>query len=90
MTNGGFIDSNSADGLRLALAEEFHHLYVFNLRVNQRTAGEVSRKEGGKIFDSGSRATVAISLLVRQPGPVLPGGAAIHYRDIGDYLTVVR
>ena len=87
VTNGGYIDSNTADGLRLTLADEFHHLYVFNLRGNQRTAGEVSRKEGGKIFDAGSRATVAIMLLVKQPGDVPESGAVMHYRDIGDYLT---
>jgi predicted helicase len=87
VTNGGYIDSNTADGLRLTLTGEFHHLYVFNLRGNQRTAGEVSRKEGGKIFDAGSRATVAIMLLVKQPGDVPDSGATLRYRDIGDYLT---
>jgi predicted helicase len=87
VTNGGYVDSNTADGIRLTLADEFQHLYVFNLRGNQRTAGEVSRKEGGKIFDAGSRATVAIMLLVKQPGSVPVSGAVLHYRDIGDYLT---
>ena len=75
------------DGLRLSLASEFHHIYVFNLRGNQRTAGDVSRKEGGKIFDAGSRATVAICLLVKQAGSVPESGAVIRYRDIGDYLS---
>ena len=37
------------------LADEFTSIYVFNLRGNQRTAGELSRKEGGKIFGGGSR-----------------------------------
>lgn len=87
VTNGGYIDSNTADGLRLTLAGEFHHVYVFNLRGNQRTAGEVSRKEGGKIFDAGSRATVAITLLIKKHGEVPASGAAIRYRDVGDYLT---
>jgi predicted helicase len=87
VTNGGYIDSNTADGIRLTLQREFHHLYVFNLRGNQRTAGEVSRAEGGKIFDAGSRATVAIALFVKQPGDVPESGAVLHYRDIGDYLT---
>jgi predicted helicase len=87
VTNGGYIDSNTADGLRLTLIDEFHHLYVYNLRGNQRTAGEVSRKEGGKIFDVGSRATVAIIMLVKQPGDVTAAGATLRYRDIGDYLT---
>lgn len=87
VTNGGYIDSNTADGLRLTLADEFHHLYIYNLRGNQRTAGEQSRKEGGKIFGSGSRATVAIMLLIKEPGAVNESGVSIHYRDIGDYLS---
>ncbi|MEV8267375.1 type ISP restriction/modification enzyme [Microbacterium sp. NPDC076911] len=85
VSNGGYIDDKSADGLRRALSAEFHHVYVYNLRGNQRTAGELSRKEGGKIFDSGSRNTVAIILLVKLPGSVAAN--TLHYHDIGDYLT---
>ena len=72
--------------MRKTLAEEFSAIYVLNLRGNQRTAGEQSRKEGGKIFGGGSRATVAITLLV-QRSRARPGPATIHYTDIGDYLT---
>ncbi|WP_244542693.1 DEAD/DEAH box helicase [Actinomyces glycerinitolerans] len=85
VTNGGFIDANTADGVRLSLAEEFAHVYVFNLRGNQRTAGELSRREGGKVFGGGSRATVAITFLVKDPAH--SGPAVLHYRDIGDYLS---
>ncbi|WP_420113772.1 DEAD/DEAH box helicase, partial [Pseudactinotalea sp.] len=85
VTNGGFIDANTADGLRKTLADEFSALYVYNLRGNQRTAGELSRKEGGKVFGAGSRNTVAITYLVRRPDG--PAAAARRYRDIGDYLT---
>ena len=60
-------------------------IYVFNLRGNQRTSGETSRREGGKIFGSGSRTPVAITLLVKKPNH--KGKAVIHYRDIGDYLS---
>lgn len=63
---------------------EFHEIYVYNLRGNQRTAGEQSRKEGGKIFDSGSRNTVAVLILVKRPGAV--DECRLNYRDIGDYL----
>ena len=58
---------------------------VFNLRGNQRTSGELSRREGGKIFGSGSRTPIAITLLVRNPAT--KGKAQIHYHDIGDYLS---
>ncbi|WJY99834.1 Type III restriction enzyme, res subunit [Corynebacterium hansenii] len=86
VSNGGWIDGNSGDGVRLSFAEDFSHLYVYNLRGNQRTAGEQSRQEGGKVFGSGSRATVAITIGVKRPeGDSSP--CTIHYRDIGDYLT---
>jgi predicted helicase len=85
VSNGGFIDSNSADGLRKAFVDEFSSIYVFNLRGNQRTAGEQSRKEGGKVFGSGSRATVAIYLLIKNPDDSTAG--KVFYRDIGDYLS---
>jgi predicted helicase len=85
VSSGGFIDGKATDGLRKSFAEEFNSIYVFNLRGNQRTAGEVSRKEGGKVFGSGSRATVAIYLLIKNPKD--PTLGKIFYRDIGDYLT---
>ncbi|MBX9637344.1 MAG: hypothetical protein K2Q45_07330 [Nitrosomonas sp.] len=85
VTNAGWLDSNSADGLRKSLAEEFSNIYVFHLRGNQRTSGERSRKEGGKIFGSGSRAPIAISLLVKNPDTKQHG--QIYFHDIGDYLS---
>src|SRR5690554_1568588 len=85
VTNGGFIEANTADGLRKCLVEEFSNLYIFHLRGNQRTSGERSRKEGGKIFGSGSRAPIAISILVKNPQSTEHG--KIYFHDIGDYLT---
>lgn len=85
VSNGGWIEANTADGVRKSLAEDFSTLYVYNLRGNQRTAGEQSRKEGGKVFGSGSRATVAILIAVKNPAQA--GPCRIYYRDIGDYLT---
>ncbi|WP_024794334.1 DEAD/DEAH box helicase [Tomitella biformata] len=85
VSNGGWIDSNTADGIRLSLADEYSRIYVYNLRGNQRTAGELSRKEGGKVFGSGSRNTVAILIGVKDPAHT--GGCEVLYRDIGDYLS---
>jgi len=85
VTNAGFVEANTTDGLRQCLADEFSSLYILHLRGNQRTAGETSRKEGGKIFGSGSRAPIAISLLVKNPQASQHG--AIHFHDIGDYLS---
>jgi predicted helicase len=86
ITNGAWIDGNSTDGFRKSLEKEFTSIYVFNLRGNQRTSGELSRKEGGKIFGSGSRTPITITLLVKNPEVKLEK-AVIHYHDIGDYLS---
>lgn len=85
VTNGSFLDANNMDGLRKCLSDEYGHLYLFNLRGNQRTSGEESRREGGKIFGSGSRTPVAISIMVKDPG--YSGPCELRYHDIGDYLT---
>lgn len=83
VVNGSFIDSKSGDGFRKCVAQEFSHLYVLNLRGNARTSGEKRKKEGGEIFDSGSRATIAIIFFVKDTSVK---NSAIHYYDIGDYL----
>ncbi len=83
VVNGGFIDSKSGDGFRKSVAKDFAHLYVLNLRGNARTSGETFKKEGGKIFDSGSRATIAVIFFVKDTSVK---NSAIHYYDIGDYL----
>ncbi|MGW4336657.1 DEAD/DEAH box helicase [Rhodococcus koreensis] len=85
VSNGGWVKGNTADGIRLSLADEYSRIYVYNLRGNQRTAGELSRREGGKIFGSGSRNTVAIFIGVKNPAHT--GDCEIYYRDIGDCLT---
>ncbi|GAA7202870.1 hypothetical protein HpCK2_10600 [Helicobacter pylori] len=82
--NGGFIDSKSGDGFRKCVAQDFSHLYVLNLRGNARTSGENRKKEGDGIFDSGSRATIAIVFFVKDKSV---NNNTIHYYDIGDYLT---
>ena len=85
VTNGSWIDGNVDSGVRACLAEEFSSIYVLNLRGNQRTQGERSRQEGGKVFGQGSRAPVAITILVRNPNSKHEG-CRILYRDVGDYL----
>lgn len=85
VTNGGWLEGAAGAGLRRCFVNEFNSIYVFNLRGNQRTSGEQSRKEGGKIFASGSRATIAITMLVLNPASHEHG--VIHYHDIGDYLS---
>jgi predicted helicase len=85
VTNGSWLDGNSTDGFRKSLEQEFSSIYIFNLRGNQRTSGELSRKEGGKIFGSGSRTPVTVTLLIKKPNNDEP--AKIFHHDIGDYLS---
>lgn len=86
VTNGAYLDGISQDGMRKCLQREFSSIYIFNLRGNQRTSGELSRKEGGKIFGSGSRTPIAITILVKKP-KASDEAARIYYHDIGDYLS---
>lgn len=88
--NAGWLLGNSMNGLRKSLVAEYDDIYVFNLRGNQRTSGELSRKEGGKIFGQGSRAPICVTILVKKPasGPKPAARKArVHYKDIGDYLS---
>ncbi|MFO0640726.1 MAG: type ISP restriction/modification enzyme [Polyangiaceae bacterium] len=85
VTNAGFVEAPTFDGLRKCVADEFSSLYVFHLRGNARTSGERRRKEAGNAFGEGSRAPVAVSVLVKNPGAKVPG--RIYLRDVGDYLT---
>ncbi|MQA34092.1 DEAD/DEAH box helicase [Modestobacter roseus] len=87
VTNGGFLDSNAADGMRQTLAEEFSTIHVFNLRGNRRQGGA----EGRPIWEAfakgsgGSIATIAIIVLVKQPDST--GPATIYYSQVGDFTT---
>lgn len=83
VVNGSFIDSKSADGFRKCVAQEFAHLYVLNLRGNARTSGEERKKQGDGIFDSGSRATVAIIFFVKDSS--VPNNTIFYY-EVDDYL----
>ncbi|MFP6262245.1 type ISP restriction/modification enzyme, partial [Helicobacter pylori] len=83
VVNGSFIDSKSADGFRKCVAQEFSHLYVLNLRGNARTSGEERKKQGDGIFDSGSRATIAIVFFVKDKS--VPNNTIFYY-EVEDYL----
>ncbi|MBL8711668.1 MAG: DEAD/DEAH box helicase [Alphaproteobacteria bacterium] len=85
VTNGGWLDSNSTDGMRKCLADEFSNLYLFHLRGNARTAGELRRKEKDNVFGQGTRTPIVISILVKNPNAKDHGN--IYFHDIGDYLS---
>ncbi len=91
VTNGSFLDSTGADGMRKSLEKEFNKIYCFNLRGNLRTAGEKAKKEGTSIFGNATRTPVAITILVKNQSLIkkeeTEQKAQIFYYDIGDYLT---
>jgi predicted helicase len=83
VSNGGFIDGNTADGLRKSLAAEFSSIYVLNLRGNSRVGGEEAKREGENVFPV--RITIAVLVLVKNPEDSTLG--KVFYGDIGDYLS---
>ena len=90
VSNGAWLDGNSTDGFRKAIEKEFSSIYIFNLRGNARTVGELNRREGHPLFGAsggrgGSMTPIAISLLVKNPA-VKREKAEIFYHNIGDYL----
>ena len=102
VTNAGWLDGTAMDGLRKCFAEDFAEIYVFNLRGNARTQGELRRREKDNVFGQGSRAPIAVTVLVKKgtrdsglgtssdentTSPVPSPQSLIFYRDIGDYLT---
>lgn len=86
VSNAGWLDGNAMDGLRKCFEDEFSSIYVYNLRGDQRTIGEKSRKEGGKIFGSGSRTPISITILIKNP-KATNNKAIIYYREIKDYMN---
>ena len=85
VSNAGWLRGQAMAGIRRCLVKEYDDIFVYDLRGNQRTKGEESRREGGKVFGQGSRTPVAVTLLVKKPTESHEG--RIHYYDVGDYLS---
>lgn len=85
ITNGGWLDSNSMDGFRQCLEQEFSSIHIFNLRGAIRgKSKDAAQKEGQNVFDI--MTGVAITILVKKPNKNPDEKATIYYHDIGDYL----
>ena len=82
VSNGGWIDGNTGDGVRLSMAEDFTDLYVFNLRGNMRNSNW--REEGGQIFGAGSQTTIAVFIGVKDPNKT---NFSLHYIQTPDGAT---
>ncbi len=83
ITNNGYVDGKAFDGFRRVMSEEFHEIYILDLKGNARTSGERRRKEAGNVFDDKIRVGVAIGFLVKKRGS---GGFKVYYEAAGDYL----
>ena len=85
VTNASWIEGKALDGFRKCIHKEFSSIYVLNLKGDQRSSGEVSDKEGGKIFESKSRLPICIIILVKNKNKSTNN--KIYYYDIGEYLS---
>ena len=83
ITNNGFIEKISMNGIRKCLYDEFSSIYVFNLKGAIRgKSGDKAKREGQNIFDI--MTGVTITILVKNPKAETNGN--IYFYDIGDYL----
>ncbi len=85
VSNSNWLENSAMTGFRKSLENEFSSIYVFNLRGNARSSGEMRQKEAGNVFGSGSRTPISITILVKKPNS--DAKAEISYHNIGDYLS---
>ena len=85
VTNAGWLRSEAGAGVRRCFSDEFNSIYVFDLLGNQRTQGEESKRQGGKVFGSGSRSPIAITMLVKNPSSKEHG--VIRYHCVDEYMS---
>ncbi len=86
VTNAGWLETSSADGMRKCMAEEFNAIYIYHLRGNHvNITAEKARIEGGQIFGQGCRSAIAIVFLVKNPDSIEHG--KIFFHAVDDYLT---
>ncbi len=85
VTNAGWLDTASANGMRKCMAEEFSSIYIYHLKGNARTSGEQRRREKDNVFGVGSRAPIAITILVKNPNTSEQGN--IYFGCVDDYMT---
>jgi predicted helicase len=80
VTNSGFLDSSSADGLRKHLFADFDAIYVLDLGGNIRKNPELSGTTHN-VF--GIQVGVSINLLIRRKGPAEKRECLIRYASLG-------
>ncbi|RXI20942.1 DEAD/DEAH box helicase [Pediococcus pentosaceus] len=79
ITNNGYIDSPSLNGVRRVLQQEFNYIYIIDLKGAVRgLSPEAVKRQGKNIFDI--MTGVAIVLLIKDGS----NRHEIRYHDIGD------
>ena len=77
------VNGTSFIGMRACLRDEFTSVYVVNLRGDALKMGDAWKREGDKIFASGSRSGCQITFLVRNTSERKP--AKVYYTEVADY-----
>jgi len=82
ITNNGYLDSPSLNGVRRVLTQEFNYIYIINLKGSVRgLSPKAIEREGKNIFDI--MTGVAIIVLVKDNSE----DHVIKYKDIGNGLS---
>lgn len=82
VTPNGWLTGSAFVGFRKAIEKDFDSIYVYNLRGDATTSGEMRRNEGDGVFADGSRVGICIMMLVRHSGH--SGKAKIRYIQTED------
>ncbi|MDP3316489.1 MAG: type ISP restriction/modification enzyme [Devosia sp.] len=85
VTNNSFVKKDNYDGFRKVAEQEFHDVYVVDLKGDARTSGEPRRQEGANIFDDQIKVGIAISFFVKKRASK---GCTIHYSAVRDYAKL--
>lgn len=80
-----YLNGKAMDGMRQVLHETFSKIYIIDLKGDQYTKGEESKKQGGKIFGSGSRTPISILIMIKNQESTVPH--SILYNAVDDYLS---
>ena len=83
ITNSGWLDTTSANGMRRCLSNEFSSVYIFDLKGKQKYGQ--TKEDGGNIFGNACTTGVCISFLVKNPDSAEHGH--IHFTSIPSFLS---
>lgn len=88
VSNAGWLRSEAGVGVRRCFSEEFSSIYILDLLGHmqyRRMTREQMKMQGGNVFGNGSTASIAITMLVKNPNSQEHG--VIRYHCVGEYLT---